>query len=968
MPRSAIQLLPPPPDFSIEQEKLKDGAVYNRIKLRGIQRVSQLGAPSLPVRYVNLLVPPQSKITRVTVQSNKEKTIQLNNLIEPVQPPIPTAIDYEQPEFIPPDPAIYKTGKPFPRKRIKVVDKGHARGNKIVTLAVYPFEYHPLKNELSFSASQTIQLEYEKAPAKKLSGYRKSMNKKRDLNLLQSMVDNKTDVAKYNVWETVDENKMTQKDPAAFEKSVDVGYEYVIITSQELSSAFDEFMAWKRRKGIDIGVVTIEAIKNNYNGDPVSGIYDNAGKLRHYLKDAYDYGLEYALLAGDNTVLPIRYGTGADDTWTSKPNASNDYKIPADLYFSDFDGDWAVDEDGVIDGDKYYGEPEDNVEAGPEIFVGRLLCSTTDQIQKWTDKVLKYERNPGNGDNSYLTKAFYTQADELQKYEKGDYIADQFSGVYPSNKYTFWEEEYNDSSNYDSPGTPEFPKGRQAVNKMNERYGLISWFNHGSALGVSLAAPGLNKCKDEGKRKLTYKDEYPGSCGIPELKNGLDKLTNTNHPSIVYTVACTTTPFDNYRHAREHKNMGESFTVLNQSGGPNYLGNTRYGYVSPSTNLFNHFIDAIINSHNHHFGEAEAISKQNYSSHYLRLSHNLIGCPETELWTDIPSEFSGVEITEENGDVTVNTGGVSGSNICVMSSDDGGDSYWDAAKDVSSHTFSNVPKPYYVTVTKHDYLPYMEEITCPNSLTISNEGNVTSQTTFSLQEDFPNGSMQWSHSNNLVYVSGQGTSSYTVKPKDNVGGGTGWVKVSIQGCNVETKINFYVGNEDYTLSGPNEIPVMSSGVALIHSFKGSSKNIANVAWSKSGAIERIIGGTNKASFLAGRIPGPGYIYADITSTSGNTYYRSLYVQVTSQNPYSVYPNPATEYLNVKLQRNKISDKFSNEPATIRLFNKNQMNLVKIQTIEGSQGKLFTGDLQPGIYLLQITLGKKTYKENIAITE
>ena len=503
---------------------------------------------------------------------------------------------------------------------------------------------------------------------------------------------------------------------------------------------------------------------------------------------------------------------------------------------------------------------------------------------------------------------------------------------------------------------------------MNNHYGLVSWFCHGSPQSISVASPLDNKCKYEGKHQLVYKDSYIGGCEADSKDNGLDKLTNTDHPSVIYTVACTTTPFDDFKHDSSQKNLGEAFTVLNQTGGPNYLGNTRYGYVSPSTNLFNQFIDAIVNSYKYHFGEAEAISKQNYSSHYLRLSHNLIGCPETELWTDIPSEFSDVEITEENGDVTVNTGGVSGANICVMSSDDEGELYWDTAKDVSGHTFPNVPKPYYVTVTKHDYLPYMDEITCPNSLTISSEGNVTSQTTFSLQEELPDGIMQWSHSNNLVYVSGQGTSSYTVKPKNNVGFETGWVKVSIQECNVETQNNIYVGNEDFSLSGPEEIPVNSSGVALIHSFKGSFKNVANVDWSKSGAIERINGGTNKASFLAGRIPGPGYIYADITSTSGNTYYRSLYVQVTSQNPYSVYPNPVKEYLNVQLYRNKMSDEYSNKPATVRLFNKNQMNLVRIQAIEGNQGKLITGNLQQGIYLLQITLGNKIFKEKIIITK
>ena len=36
-------------------------------------------------------------------------------------------------------------------------------------------------------------------------------------------------------------------------------------------------------------------------------------------------------------------------------------------------------------------------------------------IQNWTEKVIKYEQNPGNGDLSYLTRCFFTQADQMQQ-------------------------------------------------------------------------------------------------------------------------------------------------------------------------------------------------------------------------------------------------------------------------------------------------------------------------------------------------------------------------------------------------------------------------------------------------------------------------------------------------------------------------------------------------------------------------
>ena len=137
----------------------------------------------------------------------------------------------------------------------------------------------------------------------------------------------------------------------------------------------------------------------------VSNIDDDAGKLRAYLKYAYDSGsLRYALLAGDYTVLPIRYGCG-DHNYSSTKIVSNNCKIPTDIYFSDFNGNWNK------DGDDHYGEStHDKVDFYPEIFVGRLLCTSRQEIANYTEKLIRYERNPGNGDYSYLQRPFIVKA------------------------------------------------------------------------------------------------------------------------------------------------------------------------------------------------------------------------------------------------------------------------------------------------------------------------------------------------------------------------------------------------------------------------------------------------------------------------------------------------------------------------------------------------------------------------------
>ena len=52
---------------------------------------------------------------------------------------------------------------------------------------------------------------------------------------------------------------------------------------------------------------------------------------------------------------------------------------------------------------------------------------------------------------------------------------------------------------------------------------------------------------------------------------------------------------------------------------------------------------------------------------------------------------------------------VSNSTICLISALDNGESYYEVRKNTSASTFSNVSKPYLVTITKQNYIPYMKD-------------------------------------------------------------------------------------------------------------------------------------------------------------------------------------------------------------------------------------------------------------------
>ena len=587
---------------------------------------------------------------------------------------------------------IYNSNEPFPDRIAKFIHSGYFDGNNhIVTLAVYPIQYLPNQNQLIFYSNINIILEMEATVAPDVTiRNRKPANQLLYDNILESIVENPEDISSYQVKPITNGNnlKLESQFPT---------YEYVVITTNALKDNFKKFIEWKKRKGIDIGVVTVEDILVNYTqGDLISGINDDAGSIRQYLSYAYSEGTVWALLGGDYSVVPIRYGCGANNYWTSPTYGKlDDYKIPADLYFADFTGDWHVDDD------EFLGERnDDNQDYNPEIFVGRLLCSSSLDILIWTEKVIKYEQNPGNGDISYLTKSFMIGADNIR---------DQMDDVSPLLPASFTHTKWKELPSGLDPN-PTFPLGSEVITEMNNKYGLYSWFAHGAPFAAVVKANGSNLPPRWG---INVVENFEGN-QVSEMNNHLGALTNVNYPSILYSIGCTQTPFDDYEYdlPPEQRNLGEGYTVMYEAGGPAFLGNTRYGWVYSSYKIYKEFANLITLGSNDpesgesylHIGVAELVSKQNFNDHFLRYSHNLVGCPETQIWTNVPSQFTGYSVTDNTSSITVNAG-VSGCDINVRSVD-GGFSYNYTASNVTSFTFNTSVRPLIITVNKSQYLPY----------------------------------------------------------------------------------------------------------------------------------------------------------------------------------------------------------------------------------------------------------------------
>lgn len=546
-------------------------------------RVETPGHPELPLCHYTITLPYNARDIEVTCKTVPGESFMLDHEIYPVQHPIPTGIGYKRPAFCTADSAAY-AGK-YPAEAVTVTDiSSIGDGDKMVGINVCPITYYPQENRCELAKSVSVRVSY-----------------------------------------TLDKARQAARRLAPQESPTLLPfYEYCVITPRRFKDAFARLIGWERQKGLNAGVVCVEDILSDpaIVGDTVSHIYDDAGKVRQYLQYAYKYGdTEYVLFGGNDSIVPIRYGAGENDRYEDEGDKEA-LHIPADFYFAELNSNWNKDNDG------FYGEPQDLDDYIAELQVGRLLCVKIDDIENYTDKLLRYEANPGNGNSSYLRKAFYSQADEMQWRHQADSMASNFEKTFPDKTIISEEPDCKALST-------TYPTGSDALTVMKKHFGFASWFNHGHPMAVVMKTHGYNS-SPYGITSVT--GDIPWI--VPETSNGLDSLDNKDYPMVVYSTACTITPFDYYQEIYKYKtNIGQSFTLGRGYGGPALIGNTRSGWLIASfevQRIFGQFFP------NHTIGYALNMAKSLaiFSKHYKALVVNVIGSPDINIWTDIPAKFN----------------------------------------------------------------------------------------------------------------------------------------------------------------------------------------------------------------------------------------------------------------------------------------------------------------------------------------
>lgn len=499
--------------------------------------------------------------------------------------------------------------------------------------------------------------------------------------------------------------------------------DYVIITSNALANSFKDLASWKIKKGLHTKIVTVEQIYQTTSGNT------NVLKIKKYLQQLYqNNGLKWVLLGGDTITVPSLMCKIMDGDFFSNKTVPS--KTPTDLFYACFGGrfDWDQNQNGI------YGELSDGVCLTPNIFVSRVPVRDTNDVLNFSAKVIDYESETTPGFKTYYNKLLLAATDDKhitsgksQFRMQSEAMYSKFIQAYQTGTMDCIFDNYSNISGMSSLSATNLSS------LINDGYHFIDVNSHGLAGCWSF-------------------------CGSIYDYNVANKQTNTTH-TIITTEACQTNRFDSIF----DQGCLSRILLCSPHGGIAYFGSSRDGWGSGkghleysamyNGNFYKALFNDLFSSQKFNFGLVAAEAKkamineanaEDEKNRWLMFSINPMGDPEMPIYPSIAKHFLNPQITSEGTSVTVDAG--RDCTIALTSADDG-QSYFSVVHNVSSYTFDNVTSPFYVTLSKPNYVTYVSEqlFTMGN---IRDNEHICESEVFYLDKSIPNGyEVSWSLEN-----------------------------------------------------------------------------------------------------------------------------------------------------------------------------------------------------------------------------
>jgi hypothetical protein len=353
---------------------LDESGLWSVLTLPGAAPEASLGEPTLPAAEVILPLPAGMHVDRVLCEVLEETPLALARPVMPYRGERST-VQPELPEPAP-DSAIYGAAGLFPPYSARAVNEVRlSTGACYAVVRIYPVRYAPSAGELLWAqrVRLTVELTEKSASAD-------GLRSKRPMAAFPEAE------AGSGPWRQIrlDEPGFLPREVPSVDGAP---VEYVIIVpgDDELAAAWQPLADWKTACGHPARVIRTDWIDANYpNGS------DPAERVRLFLQDGYvHWGLKWALIGGDVTEVPIRYG------YSRMLGSGAGTAIATDYYYACLERTWDADRNGLFGQAAGAGvSPGDSADTTPDIHVGRVSARTAHDVEDYLEKYFRYVRDP----------------------------------------------------------------------------------------------------------------------------------------------------------------------------------------------------------------------------------------------------------------------------------------------------------------------------------------------------------------------------------------------------------------------------------------------------------------------------------------------------------------------------------------------------------------------------------------------
>jgi len=425
-------------------QKLTSGSYIikeNYIRMEGFYTRGASGAPKLPQKTYDIILPSDADLETVQLEilSSNTRMIAGEYDIGP-GPLIATGsggiISYSGRNIQDgKDIDIYGKNEFYPLDAVEILRTYQMRDTKVVRIQFMPVQYNPVSKKLQFSEEANIKISWSKGGS----------------------------IAK-------------AAPPANWSG-------YAIITTNAVvsgSSSLSNFITHLQNRGFTVTTVT----ETQYGA--ATG-QQRAINIRNWLAANYvSLEVQYVLLIGDPD--PDDPSDGGDSfgdipMMMCFPNGSASLTdaTPTDYFYADLTGNWDS------DGDGYYGEyGQDNVDFGPEVYVGRIPVYGADYTT--LDNILNKSINYNGANKSImLPMAISNYANENgMGYSRTDgldlpqYVITNIADPNGYTSYVMYEREGINPVPTTAYGYNAPTSNTNLLSEWAKDYGIVFWWGHGN--------------------------------------------------------------------------------------------------------------------------------------------------------------------------------------------------------------------------------------------------------------------------------------------------------------------------------------------------------------------------------------------------------------------------------------------------------------------------------------------------------